>query len=77
MDLSKLLSALGLIGFLLWMLMGAAGIVLTVLWILKPFSVFAIRRRVDEQQLVLARIERRLAELAEKDLSGSRPLPPL
>jgi hypothetical protein len=39
--------------------------------------VFAIRRRVDEQQLVLARIERRLAELAEKDLSGSRPLPPL
>ncbi len=76
MDLSKLLQALGLIGFLLWMLLGAAGIVLTVLWIVTPFSVFAIRRRVDEQQLVLARIERRLAELAERDAAAGRPAPP-
>lgn len=76
MDPSKLLPALGLIGFLLWMLMGAAGIVLTLLWILTPFSVFAIRRRMDEQQLLLARIERRLAELVEKE-AGGKPLPPL
>jgi len=75
-DLANILQAVGLIGFLLWLLLGAAGAVVTALWILTPFSVFAIRRRVDEQQAVLARLERRLTELAEKDPSAGRPLPP-
>ncbi len=77
MDVSNVLQALGLIGVLLGIAMGAAGVVLTVLWILTPFSVFAMRRRMDEQQLLLTRIEKHLAQLAEKDSSGSRPLPPL
>jgi hypothetical protein len=77
LDLSNLLQAVGLIGFLLMMLVGAAGSIAMVLLILTPFSVFAIRRRMDEQQLVLSRIEKHLAQLAEKDSSGGRPLPPL
>lgn len=77
MDVSNVLQALGLIGVLLGIAVGAAGIVLAVLWIVTPFSVFAIRRRMDEQQLLLARIEKHLATLAEKDSSGGRPLPPL
>jgi ABC-type spermidine/putrescine transport system permease subunit I len=76
-DVSNILQALGLIGLLLVMLLGAAGIVLTVLWILTPFSVFAMRKRLDEQQLLLARIEKHLATIAEKDSTGGRPLPPI
>ncbi len=76
MDVSNTLQALGLIGLLLGMAVSTAGIVLVVLWILTPFSVFAMRRRLDEQQLLLARMEKHLATIAAKDSSPSQPLSP-
>ena len=70
MNVSNGMAALGLLGFLVWIFAVALGLVVTVLWILMPFAVFAIRRRLDahavEQQALLTRIERHLAELAER-----------
>ncbi|HUB07834.1 MAG TPA: hypothetical protein VMB50_12560 [Myxococcales bacterium] len=75
MDLSSGMAALGLIGFLTWLFIGAAGVVLTVLWIVTPFSVFAIRRRLDEQDALLMRIEGHLARIADTQASAGRPPP--
>ncbi len=66
------MAALGFIGFLIWLAIGAAGLVLTVLWIVLPFSVFAIRRQVEEQEAILLRIEADLARLADAS-GGSSP----
>ncbi len=66
MNMSNGMAALGMIGFLVWMFAVLLGLVVTVLWILMPFAVFAIRRRVDEQQALLAQIDRHLAEIAER-----------
>ncbi|MHB8420474.1 MAG: hypothetical protein ACYDCL_20565 [Myxococcales bacterium] len=76
MDLSSGMAALGAIGFLLWLFIGVASIVLAVLWVLMPFAVFAIRRRVDEQEAILLRIERQLARIADAQAQPRPPQPP-
>ncbi len=70
------MAALGVLGILIWAFFTLLGLVMAVLWLLTPFAVFAIRRRVDEQQAILLRIEQRLAQLVERDRSLPPPSPP-
>jgi hypothetical protein len=64
------LAAVGLTMMFLWMVFGVLSLVYLILQIMMIFSVFAIRKRVDEQQAVLDRIERHLGTIAEH----SRPV---
>ena len=64
--MSNGMAALGLIGFLVWMFAAVLGLVLAVLWILMPFAVFSIRRRLEEEQALLVRIEGHLAKIAAR-----------
>jgi len=66
------LAAFGLIGIFIWMIFGLLSLVYLILQITMIFSVFSIRKRVDEQQGVIDRIERHLATLVER----SRPAEP-
>ena len=65
-------AAFGLIGIFIWMVFGLLSLVYLILQIMMIFSVFAIRKRVDEQQGVIDRIERHLGTLVER----SRPPDP-
>ncbi len=65
--MSNGMAALGLIGFLVWMFAAVLGLVLAVLWILMPFAVFSIRRRLEEEQALLVRIEGHLAKIAARE----------
>ncbi|MHB1846872.1 MAG: hypothetical protein ACYCWW_18785 [Deltaproteobacteria bacterium] len=75
-DFNGGMAALGIIGLLLFILLGLVTVVLSIVWMLVPFAVFAIRRRVDEQQAVLLRLEQRLAKLVERDQPPPPALPP-
>lgn len=75
-DMSSGMALLGGLGLLAWLFFTLFGILVLVLWTLMPFAVFAIRRRVDEQQAVLQRIERHLADLASREPRAAQPVPP-
>ena len=65
-------AAFGLIGIFVWMIFGLLSLVYLILQITMIFSVFAIRKRVDDQQAVIDRIERHLGTLVER----TRPIEP-
>lgn len=75
-DMASGLATLGVLGLLIGLFFSLLGIVVFVLWILVPFAVFSIRRRMEDQQVVLLRIERRLAQIADQGPPPERPAAP-
>jgi len=61
----NLLPFFGAFSVLFVMLLGALWLAWMILWILVPFSLFAIRRQVDEQTQTAHRMEKQLAELLQ------------
>ncbi len=79
--MDQLLPFFGAFSALFFVLMGALWLGWMILWILVPFTLFAIRRQVDEQTAIARRVEKQLGELlkiARPPIEGTPPpvLPP-
>jgi hypothetical protein len=79
--LDQYLPFFGAFSLLVVMVLGGLWLVWMILWILVPFQIFAMRKRLDEQTLVLQRTERLIAELLQatralREGSSAGSLPP-
>lgn len=54
---------------MMWIL----GMILTVIWLVLPFVMFALKEKVDQNRLLLESIDRRLASLEERLRESGRP----
>jgi hypothetical protein len=61
--MDQVMPFLGAFSVLFFMLFGALWLGWMILWILVPFTLFAIRKQVDEQTLIAHRVEKRITEL--------------
>lgn len=53
---------------MMWIL----GLFLTVVWLIMPFAVFALKGKVEQNRALLESIDRRLASLEERLREGGR-----
>lgn len=56
-------------------IVGIFGFLLTVVWLILPFVVFAIKAKLDRSHLLLEEIDRRLVELERRLSSGEDASP--
>jgi hypothetical protein len=63
--MDNLLPVFGAFSVFFFLVIGGLWLALAVLWILVPFTLFAIRKQVDQQALTTLRLEKQLAELLE------------
>ena len=63
--MDNILPLFGAFSFLFIFLFGGLWLAWIVLWILVPFTLFAIRKQVDQQALSAQRIEKQLGELLQ------------
>jgi hypothetical protein len=75
--MDNLLPFFGAFSVLFFMLIGGLWLAWIVLWILVPFTLFAIRKQIDQQALATLRLEKQLGELLEiaRGLRGQPELP--
>jgi hypothetical protein len=75
--MDNLLPVFGAFSVLFFLLIGGLWLALTVLWILVPFTLFAIRKQAEQQALTTLRLEKQLAELLEiaRNLHGQAEPP--
>ena len=76
--MDNILPLFGAFSALFFLVLGGLWLAWLVLWILVPFSLFAIRKQVDQQALATQRLEKQLGELLEiaRTLRKSAEPPP-
>jgi uncharacterized membrane protein len=54
-------------------MMSILGLILTVVWLVMPFVIFAVKGKVERNHALLESIDRRLAAIEERLREGDRP----